>query len=733
MFSTGTFNYVRVQRAATAFLGVASVMMVVGCGPSKSHTINNNNVRFDGDVENPECEAYGDDDGDTIYNVDEGCFHNRDTDQDGIADYKDTDSDNDGVPDAVEAGDGAVETPPFDTDGDGIPDFCDMDSDNDGVNDLDEDRNGDGQLGECNAPCNGTTPCADGSYCSPLRNVCVNRECLNGETDPYSTDTDGDGVEDGQEGTFICNPQSEDNPHGRKPVQFFTHSIMNVQIGVEQAATVMDVGPTGPGTHEAAVTFDLFEPGHETAGFLVTRQPAADAVEAETQAAIQEIGTVASQNLITLAQGNSVMSHEEFPTVVSTVVTFETGSPRDITEVRNSVIAALLGRSESDFSFTGQSGRTGTSFVAAFSTQWREGEYVVLMGAVALRDDFNMGEYVGVHVDDASNGTGLAEAVATTEVECEDYLVESLPVADIVWVVDDSGSMDDDQTRVANAASTFLDLANASNLDWRMCVVDMTEGNPGSCCTNTDQTNDTWLGASEQSQFENCIQDPAGSNPADGGAEHGLVQMEDALTSHLPRNSVDPQKFRDEAKMVVIFVTDEPAQELKDNGSCPVSNSDASQWSSACDDEIQPYVDLLGVNDAVAHGIIVPGSTPDCSDLGDWGRGYEEVVAAVGGQTGSICQSDLSATLSIIISDIVGSASPVVLEHTPISVSVAVAKEMKQTDPSTFEALPRSRAAGFDYRASSNTIVFINQDFSDPPYEIVVSYQRWVTDVVPVD
>ena len=105
----------------------------------------------------------------------------------------------------------------------------------------------------------------------------------------------------------------------------------------------------------------------------------------------------------------------------------------------------------------------------------------------------------------------------------------------------------------------------------------------------------------------------------------------------------------------------------------------------------------------------------------------------MGGQVGSICQTDLTATLSLIIQDIVGSASPVVLQHTPISMSLAVAKEDKTTTPSTFSALPRSRVMGFDYRASANTIVFLQQDFSNPPYEVVVSYQRWVTGIVPPD
>jgi len=64
-----------------------------------------------------------------------------DTDGDGVDDYRDTDSDNDTLPDSV--GDslsdnievGGNPESPVDTDFDGIPDFQDVDSDGDGVPD----------------------------------------------------------------------------------------------------------------------------------------------------------------------------------------------------------------------------------------------------------------------------------------------------------------------------------------------------------------------------------------------------------------------------------------------------------------------------------------------------------------------------------------------------------------------------------------------------------------------
>ena len=90
----------------------------------------------------------------------------KDSDGDGITDDLDLDSDNDGIPDTIEAQgnisiaisnsdtnknglDNAFEPgfTPVDTDGDGVPDYLDLDSDNDGILDLDEtgnDLDGDG-------------------------------------------------------------------------------------------------------------------------------------------------------------------------------------------------------------------------------------------------------------------------------------------------------------------------------------------------------------------------------------------------------------------------------------------------------------------------------------------------------------------------------------------------------------------------------------------------------------
>ncbi|RME25843.1 MAG: VWA domain-containing protein [Deltaproteobacteria bacterium] len=93
------------------------------------------------------CAPAIDSDGDFIADVEEGKDQKVDTDGDGVPDFKDDDSDGDGILDSVEAGDQDAKTPAVDTDGDGTPDFQDTDSDGNGVDDGQEgsgDSDGDG-------------------------------------------------------------------------------------------------------------------------------------------------------------------------------------------------------------------------------------------------------------------------------------------------------------------------------------------------------------------------------------------------------------------------------------------------------------------------------------------------------------------------------------------------------------------------------------------------------------
>ena len=109
----------------------------------------------------------------------------RDTDGDGTPDYRDLDSDNDGITDADEKGPTAT---PRDTDGDGTPDYRDLDSDNDGITDADE-----------KGP-NATPRDTDGDGVPDYRDLDSDNDGISDadEKGPTATprDTDGDGTPD---------------------------------------------------------------------------------------------------------------------------------------------------------------------------------------------------------------------------------------------------------------------------------------------------------------------------------------------------------------------------------------------------------------------------------------------------------------------------------------------------------------------------------------------------------
>jgi hypothetical protein len=140
--------------------------LAIGCGPS-----------FGG--------SEGDTDGDTISDADESADQQADSDQDGTPDYRDVDSDNDCIPDRLEAGDADLDTSPIDSDNDGLADFRDVDSDGDGLPDRDEDTNCDGVLDP-------------------------------GESSARDPDTDDDGVSDLVEFAAGTDPRDPaDNPQAR--------------------------------------------------------------------------------------------------------------------------------------------------------------------------------------------------------------------------------------------------------------------------------------------------------------------------------------------------------------------------------------------------------------------------------------------------------------------------------------------------------------------------------------
>jgi len=692
------------------------------------------------------CVLSADDDGDCLTNAQEGCELTvlLDTDNDGTPDYLDLDSDGDGLWDGLEVGDNCSD--PRDTDGDGVPDHRDTDSDGDGMSDGNEDRDGDGVIGSCTTPCSLPSHCDVGANCSlPLdgasTGTCVSMECSEGETDPHNPDTDGDGTPDSAEETFVCSPQSDDNPNGLLPIKYVDSadldSTANWRLAMGQFAVELQPEILTPLALDGAYGFDMAEPNAEVAGFLVSRFSGAVTATNESInliTGLQSNPIVAS--VTSRSSGNATTTLDGHDTVLGMTLEITTTSAMSVTALRAALLPTMLARAPATVvtPATAWIGQPDTVFALRVQTIRRTTEQQTLFvgGLARLVHYDDRTRATGFHLDDFSNGTGVAEAGNGEAIECEPYVGAQEAKADIIWVVDESGSVNDDRQRITDNASVFFDKAIAAGLDFRIGVTDMNDTGPGGqvgifATRQVGGTGDRWLLPGEQALFEANILDPSGPDAGDGGSEHGLTQGRNALARHLPRSNSDPQMVREDAKLVVIYVTDEKPDEIENAGLLGGGNVQPTPTVQAMIDAFMgTYITDFTNENATAHLIAepLPFTATTCSSGGaEHAYGYYTLVNQTSGQAGSICQPDLGPVLDAIIDDIIGAASPIILPNIPISASITVARDGV--------AVPRSRETGWDYRASSNSIVFFNMPYNPAdPSEIVVAYRRWQDQVL---
>ena len=733
-------------------------------------------TRSDGSVISPaNCKTGGDYDHDGIPDEVEGCGNPpRDTDGDGVPDFADTDSDNDGVPDALEGA--------GDTDGDGLPDYRDQDADNDGISDGDEDLNQDGLLGCClntcgearkGCPAVAKDACGAGQSC--VNGACtpaVAFLCSNGETDPKQQATFKDKGSDSALPTFVCHRSGELKNEGLKPIDFRTSTLGGWKVALEAATPYRELDIDGAGALEAAAAFDLAGTRQAVAGFVLSLPAGGPDVSQLTSALIARFKNIPGERSSTvISSGTKITSHDKFPAVVSVQVSLKVSPAAKPGAVRNALVAALLGKPLSAGGGAEDYGPESTELSVRLQTVLRplEGRLLILGGVAPAPMTADERQDTSYHLDDISNGTGLATPADSDTVECDPFIGGGNPIADIIWIVDESGSMSDNLQDIVRHAKEFFGRALNSGLDFRMGIAGTadplglfpfpipgkTDVKTGKLCGHVmpaqgspfdsdDGGPDRFLLPTETAEFATCIANPP---YVEGGSEYSLAHAMMAVAKHLPRKANDPTKIRPDATLVLIFATDEVPQELKGGGNfcregdpapCPINLPSVNVSTVQCelpteqqrmlDIYVKPWIDLFQGNNkvwgkeakAIVHligGLCSSTDSAACDTKPEVSHGLLEIVRATGGIAADICQESLGTTLQVIIDSIIGAASPMRLEYVPISASLAVAQGSN--------ALTRSRVRGFDYVGFSNSVVFVGLS-SQPGAEVVVSYRRWV-------
>jgi hypothetical protein len=288
------------------------------------------------------------------------------------------------------------------------------------------------------------------------------------------------------------------------------------------------------------------------------------ALLAQTRVAVG--GTVSVRSSGTRTQSAQHASTKE------AVWQIETASRTDAAHVRRALLAALLdvpADALGGLPATPAAAETRALVVKLSLALWGQG--IAVSAALAAQRDFDGGgDALSALVDDLGNGTALAPAGTRTEQTCDSAAHPGPPAADILFVVDESGSMFDNREDIVNHANAFFAKAQAASLDFRVGVAGMKDPAKapalGKLCSaaSNDPTDpggeDRFLRPDEQALFSACVRNPP---YFEGGEEFGLAHGYHAVARHLPRAEGDPQRIRSGAKLALIFVTDETAQELK--------------------------------------------------------------------------------------------------------------------------------------------------------------------------
>jgi hypothetical protein len=648
------------------------------------------------------------------------------------------------------------------------------DVDNDGVPNIKEDKNADCQY---NPELNETDFQNDDTDGDGLKD---GQEDVNGngiwdageKWDPRKTDTNGDGVDDYTEWLsegVVCNDEIYDLVKNQ-PAQFAFSTValpedyVLTQHSDAKAMTFTNANDKAYGLVIATVAGSS-NPGLENSTNVLKVARGANGSIGDAD---DNVPTISYSTEFT-APSNSTTEYPLITPVngvqVKAIFSYGPGEPnsnvnsRSPAELRDQIASSISGKTVSTSDTAEPCSKITAYWLAQLRTDpWtvdRPGGTPQLVTTVILTCDENLSNAeLGFLFSDVLSGTQTAPGNYSTDKKYADFKCQTMPAqasggeVDFLWVIDNSGSMADEQTSVANTASKFMDSLITAGVQWRIGVtttetyllwndppdpiahdkiLDSPTGLRGAGFLRYDENDARQLFEQYVRFDQGCIKTdgsaPPNSNVCGTGLEDGLASgylVLDATTTDVR----DSYKRRNSAKVVVVWVSDEEIQPVKlDDPTIPITPEDP-RWQPIIDGYVAQYQrhEALGyaiVGDQLKEkgGICSQlDSSPSAIEGAQYGQSYLQVASALDGGSGSICAPDLQPTIDAMIKEIIGVASVYELDGYPIasSIRVAIDGEIKE----------RSNTKGWDYDPKNNTITFYGTPFTEAS-TIVVSYLMW--------
>ena len=285
----------------------------------------------------------------------------------------------------------------------------------------------------------------------------------------------------------------------------------------------------------------------------------------------------------------------------------------------------------------------------------------------------------------------------------ESFNQDPYELVDILWIVDNSGSMSSAIKAVEQNFDSFMDGFLQVGLDFRMAAV------------TTDMDDPAHQGKFQGTEL---VIDSAHSNPkqlfldmvsqgANGSAdERGLGAAKAALSEPLV-SGYNAGFLREDAALAAIVVTDE-------DDYSSISSNDFISW----------FKGLKSDPSKVSFSAVC-GGRDGCSDFTNWSSGgpitaigakkYVDVVDSTNGALQAICTSDFAQVLSYLSLNAAGMTDTFELTEEPSNIAQMVVEiDGVQVNYSGIN--------GYTYSVQDNAIVFHGTEVPGPGTRVTVSY-----------
>jgi hypothetical protein len=306
---------------------------------------------------------------------------------------------------------------------------------------------------------------------------------------------------------------------------------------------------------------------------------------------------------------------------------------------------------------------------------------------------------------DFTDGSSLGRRGATLDVVCREVVASRTVRADFLWLVDTSGSMDDDQERLGNAAEQFFREMNNAGVDLRVGVVQAGSDPAG---PDLDDPGFAWIRGDDPQgprrlaydvtfrRYRGEVADEGAPYPLAGGTEEPLAAAV-VTTRAMARRTNDPmslRRFRDDAQRVAFFVTDESGN----NDDSRFFARSPGEWGVTFDARATRLAQWFRDESFLTFGVVNVFERGACPNLSNF---VACTITASGGAYLPLATStdaEVASALSRIVDTVAGAASEFSLDAPAVSSTVQV----RVLD----RPVPRSRADGFDYDAAARTLIF---------------------------